>query len=527
MPKQYPTGLLWQAEPGKSWLENINAAIEAHQRRLFIRPNVCYMNPKTAGQPLSLDTRHFTQVNGIDVYLHEATLVNTFFVFYQPRATEPMVTQTGLWQKFGYGRGVHLRRVHYQIVSQKPPVNRPDGSRYENTETCWDYLNDAAKWARYLRLVSATAFVDRRNPEAVIIATWSKPDDWNYESPDPAYRVTSWGDGEYELPDLPQLSELPSDLPELPDYEVDGYKSIEQPYHVEVWCEKTTMNDVLLPLCQRYRCNLVVGAGELSITAVVDFMRRARSADRPARILYVSDFDPAGMGMPISVARKIEYFQRNEGFGELDIRLHPVVLTADQVARYNLPRVPVKDTDLRKANFEAAYGQGQVELDALEALYPGQLAEIMRDAILQYYDPTLYRRAVKKRDALRDALEQQRDAVLNDYKSDLDLLSLDYNNLLGAFNDTRVRFEELIADFQPQIDAHQEELEAIKERWRSVYRGIEYALQVNQLDLTDEEFALPEADLPEENDDTLYSSSRDYMEQLNIYKAHRRNGGPI
>lgn len=443
--------------------------------------------------------------------------------FYTGRPAEVIAAEwfAGLWQKFGYGRGVHLRRVHYQIVSQNPPVNRPDGSRYENTETCWDYLNDAAKWARYLRLVSSTAFVDRRNPEAVINAYWPKPDDWNYESPDPDYRVTGWDDSAYELPDLPQLPELQADLPDLPAYEISGYLSIQQPYHVEVWCEKTTMNDVLLPLCQRYRCNLVVGAGELSITAVVDFMHRAQAAGRPARILYVSDFDPAGMGMPISVARKIEYFQRNEGFHNLDIRLQPIVLTAAQVEQYALPRVPVKDTDLRKANFEAAYGQGQVELDALEALYPGQLAEIMRDGILQFYDPTLYRRAVQKRDDLRDALEQEREAVLEDYQPELDMLLADYAYLLANFNDTRARFTELVADFQPQIDIHQAELEDIKERWRSVYQDIEYALRQQQLDLLDEAFALPEAELPMESDDVLYDSRRDYLEQLKAYKSQR------
>lgn len=88
------TGLLWQDDdPHKSWVVKIHEAAQAHERRLFIRPNFCYMNPKTAGQPFTLDTRHFTQVDDIDVYLHEATLKNTFFVFYQPRVTEPAVTQ--------------------------------------------------------------------------------------------------------------------------------------------------------------------------------------------------------------------------------------------------------------------------------------------------------------------------------------------------------------------------------------------------------------------------------------------------
>jgi hypothetical protein len=32
-----------------------------------------------------------------------------------------------LWQRFGYRSGVHVRRVHYQIISQHPPVLLPNG----------------------------------------------------------------------------------------------------------------------------------------------------------------------------------------------------------------------------------------------------------------------------------------------------------------------------------------------------------------------------------------------------------------
>jgi hypothetical protein len=42
----------------------------------------------------------------------------------------------GLWHAFGYSSGVHIRRVHYQIVSQNPPVLLPNGVPYENTVEC-------------------------------------------------------------------------------------------------------------------------------------------------------------------------------------------------------------------------------------------------------------------------------------------------------------------------------------------------------------------------------------------------------
>lgn len=44
----------------------------------------------------------------------------------------------GLWGSYGYSHNVHLRRVHYQHVSQLAPVKH-DGQSYENTEGDWGY----------------------------------------------------------------------------------------------------------------------------------------------------------------------------------------------------------------------------------------------------------------------------------------------------------------------------------------------------------------------------------------------------
>ncbi len=61
----------------------------------------------------------------------------------------------------------------------------------------------------------------------------------------------------------PDISYLMSDFPELPGYSLDGMES-EQDYLIEVWIEKSTQNDWLVPLCERRGVNLVVGIGELS-----------------------------------------------------------------------------------------------------------------------------------------------------------------------------------------------------------------------------------------------------------------------
>src|SRR5947209_17167611 len=320
----------------------------------------------------------------------------------------------GLWNAFGYTNRVHIRRVHYQIISQNPPVALPNGKVYENTEECWGLLNLASKAARYLGLVDPGAFTDRRNPDPVVYASHH------------AYDPDVYASGQLWASDL----NLPN-FPDLPKYHISNYRS-EQAYHLEIWCEKSTMNDVLEPLCKRYGANLQTGLGELSITATLALAHRLQEANKPARILYVSDFDPAGQSMPVAVSRKIEYFVRTLGL-ELDVRVFPVVLTQEQVQYYDLPRTPIKETERRRGGFEDRYGQGAVELDALEALHPGQLQAVVGGYMDSYYDVTLDERVQQVRTQLEGDLSQVWQQVVAGYAEDIDSLRREYAQLQADF----------------------------------------------------------------------------------------------
>ena len=133
----------------------------------------------------------------------------------------------GLWDRFGYVSGVHLRRVHYRIISQAQPVLLPNGKPYENTLNCWDELDKASKYARYLGLVDPGAFVDRRNAEPLIFTEELLP-----SSPDIEIHTAT---------DLPVDGFTLPDIPDLPEYKTNGF-FVDQPFHLEVWCEKSTMN---------------------------------------------------------------------------------------------------------------------------------------------------------------------------------------------------------------------------------------------------------------------------------------------
>jgi hypothetical protein len=157
-----------------------------------------------------------------------------------------------------------------------------------------------------------------------------------------------------------------------------------QPFHIEVWVEKSTVNDILEPLAEHYGLNIQPGVGEISMTRCRELIERADP--RPIRILYVSDFDPGGQSMPVAAAVKIGW--RNEMLESgLDIQLHPVVLTHEQCVEYRLPRTPIKETEKRGVRFEERFGEGATELDALEALRPGELRRILVSEIERFHDP--------------------------------------------------------------------------------------------------------------------------------------------
>ena len=286
-----------------------------------------------------------------------------------------------VYKQMGSPRECHIRRVHYWVVSKT--LKKPDGSVYENTEENWGFLTMCAKYARYAGFVPIENMIDKRNPPAIQYA--------NY-----------WDN------DVPTAVKESIDADDIIRSIVDKFYCFNpintQAYHIELWAEKSTMNDVLESLVARYKLNLVTGLGELSITAVNLLMRRIKSASKPVRIFYISDFDPAGECMPVSVARKIEFFVRRDEL-EGGIKLKQIVLTAEQCKKYKLPRTPIKATERRKQGFEDRFGVGATELDALEALHSGELRKIISSEIAKFLDIDLMNKVIEKNNDLREEVK--------------------------------------------------------------------------------------------------------------------------
>ncbi len=382
----------------------------------------------------------------------------------------------GLWELFGYTTGVHLRRIHYRILSEGT-IHRPDGSLYENSRDHWQWMNKASRHARYLGLINPEDLVDKRNPTPHIYLTpsWDDGPGWSYE----LHRER-----------LDRLDpRLGNGLRDLVSVEADVigylYEESYQPYHVEVWAEKTTMDDILVPLCERLGTNYISGAGYQSITSMVELLR-GRVSKKPCRVLYVSDYDAAGQNMPKQMARQMEFWIRRYAT-ECDVRVEPIVMTAEQAAPY--PKAP--DT-------------GAVELDAMEAIEPGKLGRIVRDNIVQFRDVRLARKMHERNAEAREALDQEIEYEIAEEIEGVEIIKAEAEQIYERYRVTLV-------DLAAQLDT---ELAPLDERLETLQQEIAEKLDALDPDLP----PLPSPEAYPNDEGWLFDSRRDYLAQLRHYK---------
>lgn len=94
-------------------------------------------------------------------------------------------------------------------------------------------------------------------------------------------------------------------------------------------------------------------------------------------------------------------------------------------------------------------GAGATELDALEAIHPGELGRIVSAGIERYLDPEHPRRFAEAVDEYRTELDEITDAIHHQHADAIDELRADYDDLVQNFSRWQDRAEavfERIAD---------------------------------------------------------------------------------
>lgn len=340
------------------------------------------------------------------------------------RVDTPARHRDGEWlavcaQELGLGdRKIHLRGLHYMLVSGE--VIKPNGKPYTNTDEDWKWLSEhAAKAARWLRYLPFEQVRDNRSSPPVI-----RP----FERIEPSPYLSTGV--EVEIPD-------PRDV--APTVGVAHFTGV-QPYKLVLYGEKSSLEDVLAPIAWDREADLYLPAGEISDTLLHTMAKIGALDGRPMVVLTISDCDPAGWQMPISIGRKLQAFKALE-FPDLRFQVHRVALSPDQVREYGLPSTPLKETERRADRWQAAKGVSQTEIDALAALRPDLLERIVRQAISPFFDAYLDSRVrdarhawqVKAQARLEEQLDQETlDRIQDDASEKLGNLREEIDNINAA-----------------------------------------------------------------------------------------------
>jgi hypothetical protein len=283
-------------------------------------------------------------------------------------------------------RRLHLRDIHYAFIGK---AVLSDGTPYINTDENWNWLQShAAKAARWLGYVPFDAITDARN-EAPLIRVR-----------EPLSQDGVWANistGVYvERPSLGSI---------MPRATLFGFER-EQPYRLAFFGEKTSLASILEPIANHYGADLYLPTGEISDTQLHTMASTGSADGRKLIVFTLTDFDPAGWQMSVSIGRKLQAF-KDLSFPDLEFEVRPIALTGEQARSLDLPSTPLKETERRGSKWRAAMGWEQTEINALSTLQPDVLRKIVQEAVAPFIDHTLGPRIRKaKAEWERRAYEQ-------------------------------------------------------------------------------------------------------------------------
>lgn len=146
--------------------------------------------------------------------------------------------------------------------------------------------------------------------------------------------------------------------------------------YVEVWCESRSIAGVIQATCEELAVSLYPCGGFSSITlpyeAAQDIYAETERGRKPAHILYLGDYDPAGVLIDVSLEDEL---RRHLG-ESFPLHFHRLGITEEQIAIFSLPTKPRKAGDRR-----ALHVRSTVEAEAMPA---NILRDLLREEIEQH-----------------------------------------------------------------------------------------------------------------------------------------------
>lgn len=145
-------------------------------------------------------------------------------------------------------------------------------------------------------------------------------------------------------------------------------------HYVEVWCESRSIAGTIERTCKELAVSLYPAGGFTSLTLAYQAAEyiNAVTQGRPAEIVYIGDYDPAG----VLIDKRIEAELRQHLAPDVVLNFHRIAITPEQIRDLDLPTKPRKAGERRAPEIART-----VEAEAMPAAH---LRHLLRDSIEQF-----------------------------------------------------------------------------------------------------------------------------------------------
>ena len=146
--------------------------------------------------------------------------------------------------------------------------------------------------------------------------------------------------------------------------------------YVEVWCESDSAGGILYPATEHWDVPLMPCHGQPSKTFVRAAAEMIEVVEKPTYVYYFGDFDKSGEDISARIERDLRRYLPSH----IELHFERVAINEDQIAEYNLPTRPPKDTR----------GGWNKETVDLEAMTTAQLQMLSYERIEQHVHAGLH-----------------------------------------------------------------------------------------------------------------------------------------
>jgi hypothetical protein len=145
-------------------------------------------------------------------------------------------------------------------------------------------------------------------------------------------------------------------------------------WRCEVWCESRSVASVLLADCADLAVSLYPCGGFTSMTFAHEAAEQHNDSDddRPLKVFYVGDYDPAGVLIDVSLERELR-----EHLDDVELNFERIAINPEQITEHDLPTKPRKVSEKRMPEVELT-----VEAEAMPAQIMREILRTKVEALL-------------------------------------------------------------------------------------------------------------------------------------------------